>query len=231
MGADHVALVRSHQVLIRVFVQIDVEVIEPEIRHRLLQLAFAVDRAEEFGLQQLTRDHRHRRAHGQKNFALVRSQIRQQTIALPALDVAHKQATLIRRKRQDRVIALLLRECQDFVGLLRDGVAVLLVDLRFCFRIRSLAFVRQLFLSLPFLQHRDLYFIDRAPLRIGRHGSLSILNRPDQVVRGKHLYQVARGHTQRSELVQLGVQDAVIDLIRMQLLFDPVVHLHGHHFL
>src|SRR3989442_8871534 len=42
-SADDVALIRGNQVTVRVLVEENVEVVEPEIGHLLLQLAFAED--------------------------------------------------------------------------------------------------------------------------------------------------------------------------------------------
>ena len=54
--ADVVALVAGGVPLVGVFADVDVEVIEPEVGHDLLQLALGEDGAEDFGLRELVDD-------------------------------------------------------------------------------------------------------------------------------------------------------------------------------
>ena len=54
--ADGVALVGGGVPLVGVFADVDVEVIEPEVGHDLLELALGEDGAEEFGLRELVDD-------------------------------------------------------------------------------------------------------------------------------------------------------------------------------
>src|SRR5260221_9758514 len=52
MRTDHFTLIRSEHVTVRAFADEDVEVVEPEVRHHFIQLALAVDVAQELGRRQ-----------------------------------------------------------------------------------------------------------------------------------------------------------------------------------
>ena len=54
MRANHVAFIRREHVAIRTFVDEDVEVIHPKVGHHFVELAFAVDSAQELRLRELS---------------------------------------------------------------------------------------------------------------------------------------------------------------------------------
>src|SRR6185312_6377860 len=72
---DHVALVAGRVVLVSVFVEEDVEVIEQEIGHHLLQLALTVNRAKELGLLQFADRDAGRISERLERLALFRSEV------------------------------------------------------------------------------------------------------------------------------------------------------------
>ncbi len=50
VGSDRVTLIAGDEILVLVFINEDVEMVEPEIRHHLLELPFTVHGAQHFGL-------------------------------------------------------------------------------------------------------------------------------------------------------------------------------------
>src|SRR2546425_8592816 len=56
MRANHITLVAGQQVAVSAFSDKDVEVVEPEVGHHLLQLRLAVDGPQQLGLDQLVND-------------------------------------------------------------------------------------------------------------------------------------------------------------------------------
>ncbi len=58
--ADHIALVGRHHVAVRTFVQVDVEVVEPEIGEHLFQLAVTVNGAKHLAVHQILIDYLNR---------------------------------------------------------------------------------------------------------------------------------------------------------------------------
>ena len=231
MRADHVPLISRDQVLIRVLIEINIEMIEPEIRHHLLQLALAVNRAHQLRLLQFVDHDVDRPRHGQKIFALVRRQLRQQTVALRSANVSHEQTALFDRHGNNRVHPFFFRKREDGVGLGGHAVLILLVDLCLGIRVRSISRAGQLVLLLPVGKHAHLHFINRPLHRIGRQSNLSVSRPLDQIVIRESLHQIVRRHPQCPELPKFSVRHAVADLFWMQLLLDPVVNVRIHHLL
>ena len=77
---DDVALIFGDQVPVGAFVEINVEVVEPEIGENLFELAVAVDRAQQLAFREIARDHL-LRAVGQLDFTAQFGQARRQTTA------------------------------------------------------------------------------------------------------------------------------------------------------
>ena len=72
VGADGVAVIRRDQEAVRSFVVVDIEMIEPEVRHFLGQLAVAVDCTHQFRFQQVISHHLLRGVHEQNLAADLR---------------------------------------------------------------------------------------------------------------------------------------------------------------
>ena len=73
MWADHIALVTGQPVAIRSFPDENIKVIEPEISHDIVELAFAVDGAQHFGLRELAGNYLLRIVQSQQRFFLRRA--------------------------------------------------------------------------------------------------------------------------------------------------------------
>ena len=78
ISTDYIALIAGDEVLVLVFVQKHIEVVEPEVGHHLFKLMLAVDGPQDFCLLQFRRDNPGGIVHGVIGLALNRREIRGQ---------------------------------------------------------------------------------------------------------------------------------------------------------
>ena len=129
--ADRIALVAGRVPLVGILGDVDVEVIEPEVRHHLLQLPLAHNRAHHLRLRQLLSNlilRADARRHAQKYLALARREVRQQQILLVAGHIAGKRDAVLHRHRDQRRHPLVLRQRKQLArNARRSNLALLLL--------------------------------------------------------------------------------------------------------
>ena len=91
--------------------------IEPEIRHHLVQLAFAVDGAQQFRLHQFIGDHLLGMIQGLQGFFLLRIHALHEILALRPFERRGERALLVRRHLENLLHALVCRQVQQFLRL------------------------------------------------------------------------------------------------------------------
>ena len=84
MRANCVLLVVSEQHAIRALVDEHIEVVKPEIGHHFVELALAVNRAQQLGLNEFVGDHALRIVHGQQCFSLLGIEAGQEVLTFAA---------------------------------------------------------------------------------------------------------------------------------------------------
>ena len=121
---NHVALVAGDQVAVGAFADEHVEVVEPEIGHHFLQLAVAVDGAQQFAFDQFFGDHLLRIVDRLDGFALPRRSCLPETrrACRPCSELVRMRCSSgdILRKRFHALIGRQVEEIFDFqVGVTR----------------------------------------------------------------------------------------------------------------
>src|SRR5271154_1735568 len=99
-GPDDVALVSGYVIgrILRLL-RVDIEVVEPEVGHDLVELALSVEVAEEFGLEQLGIDEGGRTIEGDDVLQLLRGEALHETGALGGrAQLLAERAQLLRRE-------------------------------------------------------------------------------------------------------------------------------------
>jgi len=113
--ADHVALVRRDHVTVGAFVDENVEVVVPEIGHHFVELALAVEGAQQLCLRELAAHHRLRVHDGFDRLLLLRSHALDELRGARAAELPGKIQPLLWAHDQDALVALVRRHLQQGV--------------------------------------------------------------------------------------------------------------------
>ena len=116
MRTDHVALIRSDEIPIGALVDINVEVVEPEVGHHLFELAVAVGGAQDLGLHQFIGHHRLGTVHGHDGLALLGRHVVEYGVAVGRIEAARKDFAFHRRHLHQLGVAILGRHGQHLFG-------------------------------------------------------------------------------------------------------------------
>ena len=218
-GADDVAFVCGDQVAVGALIEVDVEVIEPEIRQDFVELAVAVDGAQQFAFGEIARDHLSRAARHFEAAAQFRRCDREQALAKSRRHGADELVLFFPGQRLEGFETLLGRALAKSSQLPRAG--------RFGRRGRR---VSALGLALLKLLHQ---FGEHQPaVGVGREGKLPVDHLPDHLGRRVVAHQLAAGHVQRVQGLELFGKHRVLgDALRVELAVDPLLEAHRLHFL
>ena len=230
MRTDHVTLVRGKQIAVGALAHEDVEVVEPEVGHHFIELALAVGGTQQLGLLQFGGDHLLRIGQRHDGLALLRREVLHDVLAVVLIQAARHHAALFRRHLQ-------IAWKRSSGGMSSSSCALASASMRasrcaFCSASLELAIIRIL-VALGLLAVLlvaigiDLRFVDGALLGIARHTLLAFRHLLYDL-RWREFFEHLLGiHAQGGEASEARLDGMVIDLVRVELLIDPLVHAHG----
>ncbi len=223
VGTDHVAFVFGDEVAVRALIEIDIEVVEPEIGEHFIELAIAVDGTQQLTFGEIAGDELLRSAGHIDAPSEFRRRKREDSLA----DTG---------KGGDHVILLVLGNGEEGLHTLLGRAHAETADLLRREDLGERLHVRHIGLGsdgvapsrLLLLILLDQFGEEEFPVRVGGERHLPVDHLPDELGRWVILHHVAAGHGEGVEGLQLLRQQRVLrDALRVQLEFDPLLETHG----